>query len=138
MNPLIQEFLDLNRFRCKDRHISHYDSFGSMLQFHINGFKTFKTTLGAFVTLGYYCLLVLIFVYYLLKFFKTDDPIIAWNQYKGEVSSIVNLNENVRASTLALFDSDVRQPSLNQVRQPLNHCNDVGLKCVCIPKCERI
>lgn len=93
MNPFIQEFIDLDRVRCRDRRLSNYDSFGSMLQFHINGNTMFKTTAGAFVTFGYYCSLIAIFVYYLFKFFKTDEPVIAWNQYRGETSSVVNLKE---------------------------------------------
>ena len=84
MNNSVDHTNDLNGdegFRLKSFKFRWFDQFGNTKSFHVRGSQKHQTKVGAICTIIYLVLIVMAFVFYIVKFNNTSDPIINRNIY---------------------------------------------------------
>jgi hypothetical protein len=91
MEAVVQNLTEIDHYGDKETKFSHFDKFGTMFRFHIQGSYTYQTKVGSLFTLLFYILVSCSFIYYLMKFADTTRPLVVMSEYEAEEELSFNI-----------------------------------------------
>jgi multidrug efflux pump subunit AcrB len=84
MEAVVQNLTEIDHYGDKEFKFSHFDKFGTMFRFHIQGSYTYQTKVGSMFTLLFYILVTLSFIYYFMRFADTTRPLVVMSEYEAQ------------------------------------------------------
>ena len=93
MESIARDFADADRWTCGLGKFRRLDSFGTMYGFHVRGSYHYQTKVGAIFTMIYFCMVLLTFAFYLIKWADKSQPFVMWNAYKDVEYADIDLDK---------------------------------------------
>lgn len=91
MEDIVRNLTEIDHYGDKKFKFSHWDKFGTMLRFHIQGSYTYQTKVGSMFTILFYILVSFSFIYYFLKFADTTRPLVVMSEYEEDEELSFNI-----------------------------------------------